>query len=119
MPKTPTNRRFTRIDFEAKARLYSADSVWDTQLIDISLKGALCARPANWQGASGDSYRLELQLPGASGISMSATAAHISDDRIGFQWNKIDLDSFSHLKRLIELNIGDGDLLNRELSVLG
>jgi hypothetical protein len=39
--------------------------------------------------------------------------------RIGYRWEKIDLDSFSQLKRLVELNLGDPELLNRELSALG
>jgi len=39
--------------------------------------------------------------------------------RIGFRWDRIDLDSFAQLKRLVELNLGDPDLLNRELSALG
>jgi hypothetical protein len=29
--------------------------------------------------------------------------------------NFIDVDSISHLKRMVELNLGDASLLNREL----
>ena len=35
------------------------------------------------------------------------------------EFSSVDLDSFSQLKRLIELNLGDPALLNRELSALG
>ena len=67
----------------------------------------------------GDRKLLELRLPGGSRISMNASAANANERSIGFQWSKIDFDSFTHLKRLIELNIGDPELMNRELSALG
>lgn len=119
MAEDIATRRFTRIDFEAEVKLYSAGAMWDTTLIDISLKGALCSRPADWDGRMDKSYRLELRLPGGSRISMNANAANANASSIGFQWSKIDFDSFTHLKRLIELNIGDPELMNRELSALG
>lgn len=119
MPDTNPTRRFTRIEFEAEVKLYSAGAMWDTTLIDISLKGALCQRPTDWDGRMDKRYRLELRLPGGSRISMNAIAANAGPDTIGFEWSKIDFDSFAHLKRLIELNIGDPELMNRELSSLG
>lgn len=119
MEASPPSRNFTRVEFDAEAKLYSADAMWDTQILDISLKGALCSRPTAWDGKPGKNYRLELRLPGGTRISMNVTAANADDGHIGLQWSKIDFDSFTHLKRLIELNIADPDLLNRELSALG
>jgi len=119
MAEALTARRFTRIEFEAEVKLYSAGAMWDSELLDISLKGALCKRPEQWDGRMEKRYRLELRLPGGSRISMNATAVNATDEAIGFEWSKIDFDSFTHLKRLIELNLGDPDLLNRELSALG
>ncbi len=114
-----STRRFTRIEFEAEVKLYSAGAMWDTSLIDVSLKGALCRRPEAWDGRMDKMYRLELRLPGGSRISMNAVAANADGNAIGFEWSKIDFDSFAHLKRLIELNIGDPELMNREISALG
>ena len=37
---------------------------------------------------------------------------------IGFHCQLIDLDSITHLKRLVELNLADEGLLHRELSAL-
>lgn len=119
MAEDLTTRRFTRIDFEADVKLYSTGAMWDTTLMDISLKGALCSRPKDWDARMGKSYRLEMRLPGGSRISMNATAANANASSIGFEWSKIDFDSFAHLKRLIELNIGDPELMNRELTALG
>ncbi len=119
MADTEEHRSFTRIPFDAEARLYSAGAAWDTELIDISLSGVLCSRPVSWEARPGKGYRLDLRLPGGIRISMNATATNSSPQRIGFRWSKIDFDSFVHLKRLIELNLGDPEQLGRELSSLG
>ena len=52
-------------------------------------------------------------------IRMDVTVAHVEDQHIGFRCEHIDLDSITHLRRLVELNVGDIDILNRELSALG
>ena len=41
--------------------------------------------------------------------------AHIHDDYIGFECKYIDLNSMSHLRRTLELNLGDPRLLEREI----
>lgn len=118
-PSAATLRHHSRISFDAQAYLRSDTSVWQTQLIDIALKGALIARPADWQGAKGDSYLLELMLDDEKTvIRMTVTVMHAQADRIGLRCDHIDIDSVSHLRRLIELNLGDPDLLERELAGL-
>ena len=112
-------RRFHRFSFEGTVRLYSGTAMWETKLVDISLKGVLIERPADWNGKVGGSYRMDLRINHSVIISMGVTTAHIMPHRLGFKWEKIDLDSFSQLKRLVELNLGDPEILNRELSALG
>ncbi len=118
-PSDSERRRFHRFDFEAQVRLYSGNRQWETELVDISLKGVLLRRPEDWTGTSGEVFRVEIHLEGGVVISMSVIAAHVNQDRIGFHCERIDMDSFSHLKRLIELNLGDPSLFTRELSALG
>lgn len=119
-PTEPTpSRRFRRFDFQGQARLYSSGKMWDTEVIDVSLRGALVVRPADFDGRVGANYRLELRLQGRAVISMGVSAANISADRIGLKCERLDWDSFLHLKRMIELNLGNPEELNRELSQLG
>jgi len=35
------------------------------------------------------------------------------------QWQNIDLDGLTHLRRLLELNMGDPEEMHRELAELG
>lgn len=117
---TDDNRQFTRIPFEATLHVTSADGSWDCALIDISLKGVLVEKPDGWTGDVEDTCMVELELSGSeASIRMDVVVAHVGDNHIGFRCEHIDLDSITHLRRLIELNVGDTDILNRELNALG
>ena len=112
-------RRFQRFPLDAKVRLYSGTASWQTELIDISLKGVLLTKPKDWDGKIGESYRVGINIESTISISMSVKIAHLEDTKIGCECSKIDLESFAKLKRLVELNLGDPSLLNRELTALG
>lgn len=51
-------------------------------------------------------------------ISMESAVTHVEGRRAGLHCLTIDLDSVTHLRRLVELNLGDPALLERELSAL-
>jgi hypothetical protein len=50
---------------------------------------------------------------------MDVEVAHQENDEMGLNCKDIDVDSITHLRRLVELNLGDPKLLERELSALG
>jgi hypothetical protein len=112
-------RRFSRFPIEGSVRLYSGTAMWTTTLIDMSLRGVLVERPADWNGDMGSRYRLDLRLEGGVMIGMGVELARVANGHLGFACQKIDLDSFARLKRLVELNLGNTTILNRELSALG
>jgi hypothetical protein len=112
-------RRFHRIPFDGQARLYSSVAMWETSVIDLSLRGALVKKPPSWEGRKGMNLRLELRLPAMVIISMGVIAANVAEDSIGLRVERLDFDSFAHLKRMVELNLGESELLNRELTALG
>ena len=49
---------------------------------------------------------------------MHIAVVHQTSEETGLQCNAIDIDSISHLRRLVELNLGDENQLNKELSQL-
>ena len=112
-------RRFRRFPIEGTVKLYSGTTMWSTQLTDMSLRGVMVERPADWNGALGSRYRLDLRLEGGVMIGMGVELSRVEDGHLGFACLKIDIDSFSRLKRLVELNLGNTEILNRELSTLG
>ncbi len=116
---TVTDRRqFWRAHFRSAVQLATAGYSIEADLLDISLKGALIEVPAGWTGSLGDPFQLLLNLAAETEISMSTAVSHIDGRRIGLRCESIDLDSVTHLRRLVELNSGNPDLLDRELSML-
>jgi hypothetical protein len=114
------HRRFRRIPFEAQAVIRHGQDRWEAQLLDISLKGALLTWPTGWRGGIGDPLELELIFDkGALVLRMATAVAHCDANHLGLHCLHIDLDSMVHLRRLVELNLGDTSQLNRELSALG
>ncbi|MBI5042117.1 MAG: FHA domain-containing protein [Gammaproteobacteria bacterium] len=112
-------RRFTRIPFDAAAVLTKDGHTWPCELIDLSLKGALVGQPDNWNGHADEDYQLTLTLDDDVRIQMDVSIAHIENKHVGLYCKDIDLDSITHLRRLVELNLGDSNLLERELMALG
>jgi len=112
-------RRFSRVDFNTSTLISNDNHHWQSELVDISLKGALVNLPEGWAGKIGDEYKVTVILKEDEvAINMSATVAHIQDNHIGFRCEHIDFSSITHLRRLMELNLGDAELVNRELSML-
>lgn len=109
-------RQFTRINFDAKCTLSSADNEWQVTLIDICLKGALVESYDDILLNIGDQVELKIILEGSDiVITMPARINHQHNNRLGFQAMSMGLEDISHLRRLVELNLGDSVLLEREL----
>jgi len=118
---TKDQRHFTRIPFNASATVINSRTghKYMAELIDISLKGVLISQPDDWQGHNGEHYTVHLQLAGNEvEINLAVIAVHSENDHIGFKTEHMDLDTATHLHRLVELNLGDENLLERELSEL-
>lgn len=116
---TTRQRRFSRIPFDVKATLKDADHSWETGLLDISLHGALIKVPDAFEVNADQRYQLAVHLEGGPDICMDVDIAHQEKHEMGLNCRDIDVDSITHLRRLVELNLGDPELLERELSALG
>ncbi len=114
-------RHFTRIPFNATATVVNSRSGHKSmaELVDISFKGLLITRPDDWEGINGEHYTIHLQLAGEEvEINLSVIEVHSENDHVGFKTEHMDLDTATHLRRLVELNLGDESLLERELTEL-
>jgi len=118
---TNEQRHFTRIPFNASATIISSRTGHKTtaELIDISFKGVLISKPDDWQDANGEHYTVNLQLAGHEvEINLEVIEVHEENNHIGFKTEHMDIDTATHLRRLVELNLGNESLLERELSEL-
>lgn len=87
---------------------------------DLSFKGALLRLPDGCQVKVGDPCLLNVDLAPQMevGIAMAGEIAHIEGSRVGLLCRSIDIESVTHLRRLLEINLGDTQLLERELKAL-
>lgn len=119
--KTETElRQYSRIPFDTCPELLVLGRTLQVQLLDISLKGALVETPELEALTSLEPCRLVLTLAAAAGevIAMNGIIAHLEGRHVGVQCQAIELSSLTRLRRLLELNTGDADLMERELSHL-
>tara|TARA_R110002072_G_scaffold14582_9_gene60227 strand:- start:38561 stop:38956 length:396 start_codon:yes stop_codon:yes gene_type:complete len=116
-PTYTDKRRFSRIAFDAPVTIRSNDGDWGSSLIDISLKGVLISKPDNWSYPNNAEFNISVGLEGHDSIiNMNTKQVHVADKSLGLQCISIDLKSVSILKRLVELNLGDEDILDREIA---
>ena len=112
-------RRFSRIEFHRRAVLLHDNRHWHVEIIDISLNGVLIKKPPQWDGDPRLPFAISIGLDNETvRISMSLALVHQESGRLGFQCQQMDLDSATHLKSLLMNNIGDPELINRQLSAL-
>ena len=112
-------RRFHRIAFDAPTEIVQGTRRWAVELHDVSFKGLLIHRPSDWEGDPEQPFEATLELGGDVRVRMEVELTRTQDDLLGFICRHIDLDSISHLRRLVELNLGDEALLERDLAALG
>ncbi|MFM2615051.1 PilZ domain-containing protein [Vibrio campbellii] len=112
-------RRFSRIIYQVPALIEQGNLAMQATIQDLSLHGLLL----NVE----DAKPLDSLLPVEVGFSFiqseqmmqfSADIISIAGNEIRLKISNIDIESISQLKRFIELNVGNNELLNRELEHL-
>jgi hypothetical protein len=118
-PSTESHRLFSRVPFFAQVTLHLSGQTLEVDLLDIALKGALVRTASPMVIALHEKCNLILPLAsGGETIEMTGKVAHLEGCNIGMSCDDIDLQSLTSLRRLLELNTGDADLMDRELSQL-
>jgi hypothetical protein len=110
-------RNFSRVSFTADASIEYGGILYAGRIVDIALKGALLEFDKPIPISKGDKVELSIHLHGTDLVlSFGTTVAHIEGNSGGFSFSTADVESLTHLRRLLELNIGDPDLVSQELS---
>lgn len=111
-------RQFQRLHFDTHAQLVCAGQAHPVRLLDISLRGALVDASGALAWPKEAPCQLIITLGEGCHIAMGAEVTHLQGTHIGLRCCSIDLDSITHLRRLLELQLGDPALLERDLSQL-
>jgi hypothetical protein len=111
-------RRFSRVLFDAHVELAQGNLKWRASLLDISLKGLLLQQNLPLDIDIDRPILVKILLADNTSIAMAVTVARQHNNQVGLVCTSIDIDSVCHLRRLIELNLGDASAAERELSEL-
>ena len=115
----PTERRrFWRASFHSDAVVKVSGHLIKGHLLDISIRGALVEMLSDHVVDPQTPCSIKLALANDAKIEMQGTIVHQHEKNIGIRCEQIDIDSMTHLRRLIELNSGDSTQLERDLSTL-
>ena len=114
------NRRSHRVYFDCLVEFKTRECTYVCELIDISIKGALIAACSGATPEAGTPCQLIINLDESNEVQiiMNGTIAHKIENRVGIHCESIDVDSMVHLRRLVEYNLGDIDLVNRDFDAL-
>jgi hypothetical protein len=121
MTATPAKdqRQFSRVSFLTPVELHLSGQCLQVTLLDIALKGALLQLAHAKQVPLHTSCRLSVPLVNSDEkIEMIGTVVHLAGDHLGISCQDMDLPSLTSLRRLLELNTGDAELMDRELAHL-
>jgi hypothetical protein len=108
-------RSYRRIPFQTEAEINFADSRHSCELVDLALQGALFKSEQDLPLDIGKQCHLTISLP-SSDLTMEFTGEliHQRGQFYGFIFVSEDAVTMGHLRRLLELNFGDGDEVDRE-----
>jgi len=112
-------RQFNRVVFDTTATFYADKRKVECQIIDLSIQGVLLKLLDKTEIEVGSTYELEIPLGERDEIiSLELELTHQQDKTLGLMCSYIDLVSITHLRRLVELNLGDSELLERDFNAL-
>ncbi|WP_299018795.1 PilZ domain-containing protein [uncultured Photobacterium sp.] len=112
-------RHFIRILYRTPAKIKQSQEEWSAEVCDLSLQGILLTCPPGWKSGHDKYYTVSFCLHDCDvELNMETQLVSHDDDYLRMQIHHIDIESASHLKRLVELNIGTDELLHRELEQL-
>lgn len=112
-------RRFSRTQFSAQGSLLVDSESIDCKVLNLSLKGALVELGVSGLVTTGKPVALSFRLAhDDTMITAQGTCVHEEGHRVGIRFTSTDLDSLTHLRRLMELNTADAESIDRELGFL-
>ena len=114
------NRCTHRVNFDCLVKFKTSECQYVCELVDISINGALIAACSGATPAAGTPCQLIISLDESKEVQiiMVGFVAHKTENRVGIHCESIDVDSMIHLRKLIEYNLGDVELVNRDFDML-
>lgn len=112
-------RRFSRIVYQNQAVLTQGSTKINALISDLSLHGLLVTSEQSALLDSDKQVDVDFSLSGSDvSIQLVGNIVGLNNNVIRICIDHIDIESIGHLKRLVELNVGDDELLHRDIEHL-
>ena len=111
-------RRVQRVGFRTQAVLTLATGTLGVQVLDLSLAGAMFRADAAPWLEPGDQSTLRISLGDDVQIEMSGAILAHGNGLFALRRRVGDKDNERHLRRLLELNLGDAERVERDIEAM-
>ncbi|KOO04965.1 PilZ domain-containing protein [Vibrio nereis] len=112
-------RHFSRIVYRMPAVITQGLNTLSASICDLSLHGLLLTSEHSSVLQDTEQVNVTFTLPESDvTIQLIANVVGVNNNMIRLSIDHIDIDSIGHLKRLVELNVGDDELLHRDIESL-
>ena len=111
-----STRKFSRVHFNVGATVRIADRQFQGAVENLSMTGMFML--TNEQLPEGKIADITIVLTGTLpeiAVNFTGVVTRITEDGVGFTFEKMDLDSYMHLKNIIAYNIDDSDKVMEEI----
>jgi len=109
-------RKFSRVKFKVTATIKTDDHQFQGDVENLSMNGMLLITGERL--AVGEPGEITVHLAGTNpeiSICLNGRVSRVAENSLGFTFEKIDLDSYTHLKNIISYNMEDSEKVMEEI----
>jgi len=113
--ETAPKRKFSRIEFKIVATVKQGQRQFVGAVSNLSLGGVFLVTDQRLPIGEVADILIALDDQPENSVEMTGKVARVAEEGIAFNFEKIDYDSFVHLKNLVALNSGDEGMIQGEM----
>ena len=109
-------RKFSRVRFNVEGAVRTGDRRFQGTVENLSMTGMFLVTDERL--AEGEAVDIEIILTGATppiSVNFSGMVSRTDENGMGFVFEKMDLDSYMHLKNIVAYNIDDAEKVMEEI----
>jgi hypothetical protein len=110
-------RAFTRLTINAPVEVRQGESVWNLELIDLSLTGLAVTEPDDLDADYSNPFFFNLALEPNSSLEFHARIVHMDPGHIGFDMGHLEEEQLTPLAKLLAARL-DASVIEEELALL-
>lgn len=111
-----STRKFSRVEFNVAATVRMGKRQFQGAVENLSMTGMYLVTEEQFIG--GEAADITIVLTGTLpeiAVNFNGVVTRITEYGVGFTFEKMDLDSYMHLKNIIAYNIDDSDKVMEEI----